>query len=188
MEGSSLQLPGLEAEFRGAVGVSSFGFAGSNAHVVVAASQRPCEPYGVVAVKQLSGQDMVLEPCGAAAAVAVERVERPSGCALSEVQALVSSILGTQVDVDADLQEMGLDSLGMAELLGSLEDHFGGVPVDAIMAQPRCRAIAEALAAGCEAEMPRGEVRPETVPEETAPEVRKEARWVKEPWTQWNHD
>ena len=188
MEGSSLQLPGLEAEFRGAVGVSSFGFAGSNAHVVVAASQRPCEPYGVVAVKQLSGQDMVLEPCGAAAAVAVERVERPSGCALSEVQALVSSILGTQVDVDADLQEMGLDSLGMAELLGSLEDHFGGVPVDAIMAQPRCRAIAEALAAGCEAEMPRGEVRPETVPEETVPEVRKEARWVKEPWTQWNHD
>ena len=180
MEGSSLQLPGLEADFRGAVGVSSFGFAGSNAHVVAKASEQPCEPYAVVVrpVKPLSSQEMVVEKPSGAPKAAVEGAEQLVSCALSDIQALVSSILGSEVDVDADLQEMGLDSLGMAELLGSLEERFGHVPVDAIMDQPRCRAIAEALGAVEQPEQPQKEreVRPERLPE-----VRKEVRWVKEP-------
>ena len=45
-------------------------------------------------------------------------------CSLSVVGSAVLSIVGgdAEVDVDADLHELGIDSLGLAELMGLLED------------------------------------------------------------------
>ncbi|CAE7379778.1 metE, partial [Symbiodinium microadriaticum] len=76
-------------------------------------------------------------------------------CSLSVVGSAVLSIVGgdAEVDVDADLHELGIDSLGLAELMGLLEDpaaiddRFGQgcLSIDKIMEEPTCRAIVKNL-------------------------------------------
>ena len=128
------------------VGISSFGFAGSNAHVVMMAAKKcPAEKYAVPVrvqktteppVKQLEMLSSTMSPrCSASSetyyadtipkqkdGADVEDVDIVT--CLSFVSSAVLSIVGggVEVDVDADLHELGLDSLGLAELLGLLED------------------------------------------------------------------
>ncbi|CAE7870377.1 usp15, partial [Symbiodinium sp. KB8] len=68
---------------------------------------------------------------------------------LGVVGSAVLSIVGgdAEVDVDADLHELGIDSLGLAELMGLLEDRFGQgcLSIDKIMEEPTCRAIVKNL-------------------------------------------
>ena len=54
----------------------------------------------------------------------VEDAEDVDVSSLSFVGSALLSILGgdAEVDVDADLHELGIDSLGLAELMGLLED------------------------------------------------------------------
>lgn len=148
LEGSCLCQPGDEGLLmdNAKVGISSFGFAGSNAHVVMMAAKKcPAEKYAVPVrvqktteppVKQLEMLSSTMSPrCSASSethyadtipkqkdGADVEDVDIVT--CLSFVSSAVLSIVGggVEVDVDADLHELGLDSLGLAELLGLLED------------------------------------------------------------------
>lgn len=67
---------------------------------------------------------------------------------MEEVRRIVAEITGKQgQDVDAALSDLGVDSLGLAELLGSLEDTFGAgcISLDAVMEAPSIRAIGARL-------------------------------------------
>eukprot|EP00434_Breviolum_minutum_P038188 symbB.v1.2.033867.t1/scaffold4270.1/size42129/3 len=177
LEGSCLCQPGDEGLLmdNAKVGISSFGFAGSNAHVVMMAAKKcPAEKYAVPVpvqktteppVKQLEMLSSTMSPrCSASSetyyadtipkqkdGADVEDVDIVT--CLSFVSSAVLSIVGggVEVDVDADLHELGLDSLGLAELLGLLEDKYGAgcISVEKIMEEPACRAIA-AMLEGCE--------------------------------------
>ncbi|CAE7945630.1 PKS40, partial [Symbiodinium necroappetens] len=187
MEESCLKSPGVEAELPACayVGVSSFGFAGSNAHAVLTPTPtaRACPKYEAAArepvllrryshslVESLSSTSASApsqEHAAASAAsasrlclfsVAEDAVDVAGDvadvvdvdiCSLSVVGSAVLSIVGgdAEVDVDADLHELGIDSLGLAELMGLLEDRFGQgcLSIDKIMEEPTCRAIVKNL-------------------------------------------
>ena len=143
------------------MGVSSFGFAGSNAHAVLTPTPtaRACPKYEAAArepvllrryshslVESLSSTASAPSQEHAAASASASRLclfsvaEDAAGdvasedaadvaedvdiCSLSVVGSAVLSIVGgdAEVDVDADLHELGIDSLGLAELMGLLED------------------------------------------------------------------
>lgn len=158
------------------VGISSFGFAGSNAHVIITASKRPAAPYRVVrsvpekmvpaSVKEVEMLSSTISPRNSIASETFGSLTIPRNkddtlekinvedtdtflSRLNFVSSAVLSIVGGEVDVnaDADLHELGVDSLGLAELLGLLEDKFGPgcIAVEKIMDEPTCRAIASKL-------------------------------------------
>lgn len=92
---------------------------------------------------------------------------------VSFVSSAVLSIVGgeSDVDADADLHELGVDSLGLAELLGLLEDKFGPgcITVERIVDEPTCRAIARNLegfeaAPSVQAKHPQAPVVPAVMP------------------------
>ena len=190
MEGSCLKKPGDEAELpAGAlVGVSSFGFAGSNAHVVLSAtpSARACPKYeskgawerpipsrqyeqsivetlSTTSPRSQRSQEQApfssvvsngnrLFSVAENAEADAEDAEDVDVSSLSFVGSAVLSIVGgdAEVDVDADLHDLGIDSLGLAELLGLLEDRFGQacISIDKIIDEPTCRAIVKNLEDG----------------------------------------
>ncbi|CAE7231115.1 PKS40 [Symbiodinium sp. CCMP2592] len=179
MEGSCLKSPGVEVELAAGayVGVSSFGFAGSNAHVVLAPTPtaRACPKYEAAArehsVLPRQYELSVVETISTASAQSQEQAPFSSAVSnrlfsvaedaekadaedvdvssLSFVGSALLSILGgdAEVDVDADLHELGIDSLGLAELMGLLEDRFGQgcLSIEKIMEEPTCRAIVKNL-------------------------------------------
>ena len=138
------------------LGVSSFGFAGSNAHVVLAPtpSTRACPKYeaeaweppvplrqyeqsivetlSTTSPRSLPSQDQapfssVVSNGNRLFSVAENEeadAEDVNVSSLSFVGSAVLSIVGgdAEVDVDADLHDLGIDSLGLAELLGLLEE------------------------------------------------------------------
>ena len=187
MEGSCLKNPGDEVELpAGAfLGVSSFGFAGSNAHVVLAPTPtaRACPKYeadaweppvplrqyeqsivetlSTTSPRSLPSQDQapfssVVSNGNRLFSVAENEealhAEDVDVSSLSFVGSAVLSIVGgdAEVDVDADLHDLGIDSLGLAELLGLLEDRFGQscISIDKIIEEPTCRAIVKSLEDG----------------------------------------
>ena len=153
MEGSCLGKPGQSAFLADGsmLGISSFGFAGSNAHVVVTTpkvSKAKYEsPVKAKAEAQIPSREVAIDcttmsPRGSLSEThcltSLPKQKDDLGdlgdhdpetdvtmvSRLSFVSSAVLSILGgeSDVDVDADIQEMGVDSLGLAELLGLLED------------------------------------------------------------------
>ena len=148
MEGSCLCNPGQPGVLMAdaMLGVSSFGFAGSNAHVVMTAP-KGCpaakyeRPFTATLSKHLqiplTELSTTLSPRGSTETFCLtslpkqkdgdggdQDVEDVSVSRLSFVSSAVLSIVGgeSDVDADADLHELGVDSLGLAELLGLLED------------------------------------------------------------------
>ncbi|CAL1140432.1 unnamed protein product [Cladocopium goreaui] len=171
MEGSCLCRPGQPGVLiaDAMLGVSSFGFAGSNAHVVMTAPKgSPAAKYESPFTATLSKPSQIplpelsttFSPRGSISETFCltslpkqkdgdggdQDVEDVSVSRLSFVSSAVLSIVGgeSDVDTDADLHELGVDSLGLAELLGLLEDKFGPgcITVERIMNEPTCRAIA----------------------------------------------
>ena len=133
------------------MGVSSIGYAGSNAHVVLAPTPtaRACPKYEAAArepvlprqyehsvvetISTTSAQSQEQAPFSSAVSnrlfsvaedALVEDAEDVDVSSLSFVGSALLSILGGDavVDVDADLHELGIDSLGLAEVMGLLED------------------------------------------------------------------
>ncbi|CAK8997635.1 unnamed protein product [Durusdinium trenchii] len=190
MEGSCLKLGEEGVLMEDAkVGISSFGFAGSNAHVVITAPEGANRPPYEATEERQSGsgseavpkQDVLSQDFAPRCDVSAEDFTRSSESTKNQgdhdehvdvaminrlrfVSSAVLSIVGgdgSEVDVDADLHELGLDSLGLAELLGLLEDSVtagdpltlsaqdkfgpGCIGVEKIMDQPTCRAIASKL-------------------------------------------
>ena len=149
MEGSCLCRPGQPGVLiaDAMLGVSSFGFAGSNAHVVMTAPKgSPAAKYESPFTATLSKPSQIplpelsttFSPRGSISETFCltwlpkqkdgdggdQDVEDVSVSRLSFVSSAVLSIVGgeSDVDTDADLHELGVDSLGLAELLGLLED------------------------------------------------------------------
>ena len=148
MEGSCLCRPGQPGVLMedAMLGVSSFGFAGSNAHVVMTAPKgfpaaKYKNPFTATLSKRLqiplTELSTTLSPRGSASETLCltslpkqkdgegdQDVEDVSVSRVSFVSSAVLSIVGgeSDVDADADLHELGVDSLGLAELLGLLED------------------------------------------------------------------
>jgi len=174
MEESCLEIPEEDVQLAvdAVIGVSSFGFAGSNAHVVVTGSPEmrrlpkyeACEvasPAMVLTVDSPSiGSETTESPRDGATAISTKAAESRAGSDdmsskpemsasnLEIVSKAVCSITGDDaVAFDAHLLEAGVDSLGLAELLGLLEDTFGAgcITIDQIMDEPSVRAIAEHL-------------------------------------------
>jgi len=157
MEGSSLQTPGIKValDSQSLIGVSSFGFAGSNAHIIVAptASDRALPRYEVANVVKASvkpasvanSSDTMTKP--AVPCLAGSKVE--SSQAIDVVVKAISDIGGHKgkVDLDVELAELGVDSLGLAELLGRMEDCYGVgcLTVDTIMDHPTARGLPVSL-------------------------------------------
>ncbi|CAE8590436.1 unnamed protein product [Polarella glacialis] len=165
MSGASLQLPSAEgAELaEGAyIGVSSFGFAGNNAHVIVQVA-----PNGR-RMPFIEAAEPALAPV-AALAVATQPVRKPepvqhkpkgptdlaiSNLSMGDVQKLVWASCeeicegiseGNKTEIP--IFELGIDSLGLAELLITLESRFGDgcVSVDEVMEDPSVSAIVSLL-------------------------------------------
>ena len=152
------------------VGVSSFGFAGSNAHVVVQMAAHPqgqekSRSTGVMledsignkialessaptgSLLRLHGGGMVPYLADAAVSLPLEY-----GGALEQVWKLCCEIVGNEgarlkVDEHANLSDIGLDSLGLAELVIRLEEVYGEdcITIDDIMAQPSVKEIAACI-------------------------------------------
>ena len=176
------------------VGVSSFGFAGNNAHVVLkmagahspaataVAAHAEVSP-NVTVVKSLSpppAEGAILETAdakalrlhggdGEAQATGTEQPLRSSNAgtvpptsdaaaaACAAVWKATCDIVGNEdapVDEHASLFDLGIDSLGLAELVIQLEECYGEgcVTIDDVIANPIVKHIAAKLASGASAD------------------------------------
>jgi 5-methyltetrahydropteroyltriglutamate--homocysteine methyltransferase len=162
--GSNLANPGESRalEKDSLIGVSSFGFAGSNSHIIVAAAQDSSTLPLEVASREVAVSTLKPSPsfvlgqttvtCSVAASVECSEEESESDQpkpALAVVSNAVLSIVGgdLSIDIDAELADVGVDSLGLAELLGRLEDSYGVgcITIDKIMDMRNVRSIADYL-------------------------------------------
>ncbi|CAJ1424691.1 unnamed protein product [Effrenium voratum] len=240
MEGSCLPTPGKQASLTedSVLGVSSFGFAGSNAHIIVA----PTPAHHAYPKYEGGGRHetvptrppsaLSLAETVSTASPRSQRSQEPAKCpsthasrlfsvaedgdlpgevdinvnSLTFVGSAVLSIVGgdAEVDVDADLHELGVDSLGLAELLGLLEDKFGRgcITIDKIMDEPSCRAIATNLECGSARPLPPSVstpapkrlpaksvtiVLPNTVPETVLTQPSVKSPSPSKPWIRTTH-
>mmetsp|Transcript_17321 Transcript_17321/g.59359 ORF Transcript_17321/g.59359 Transcript_17321/m.59359 type:complete len:1386 (-) Transcript_17321:194-4351(-) len=134
------------------VGVSSFGFAGSNAHALIArvapALSSPLDDDEAMFFEPLREDVVVVKvapPAPPAAKKAPVTAAAPADvtAAVWAACARVGASSPTN-DVDADIFSLGVDSLGLAEVVGALEGVYGDaiVGVDEVMNEPTVRAIA----------------------------------------------
>ena len=159
--GAALSLKPLAA---GAlVGVSSFGFAGSVAHAVLrrpaAAKARPRDAaFDVVeevAVAAPRVAETVAPVAASAAPAAIDGAPAAVDGAPADVVAAVWAALARvgvtgSGDVAADVFDLGVDSLGLAEVVGALEEAYGEgcVSVDEVFDNSTVADIAAAVARG----------------------------------------
>jgi len=147
--------PSLKPLAAGAlVGVSSFGFAGSVAHAVLR------RPAAATARPRDAAFDVVDEVAAAAPPVAVATpapvvAASTTSTAPADVVAAVWAALARvgvagSGDVAADVFDLGVDSLGLAEVVGALEEAYGEgcVSVDEVFDNSTVADIAAAVARG----------------------------------------
>lgn len=136
-EVTEVQLPEIAR-----IGVSSFGFAGSNGHAIVASP--PAHIARHIELKNTATAAGAHRPVAEPAPCAVVKTEDD---VLAAIWQLVARVGVEKSSEDADLFELGVDSLGLAELVASIDEMFGDdiVTVDSVFAAPTVRAIAARL-------------------------------------------
>jgi len=179
LEESRLQLPpndGMPLVDGAFVGVSSFGFAGNNAHVVLSTARtQVILPMGAaqpntlqtqqasitVAQPRVSPGSSIPQPLDGASFATLDAADTGGKVANADkaariVWAACCGVTGSEspLDLDANLFNIGIDSLGLAELVIQLEDVYGegAITVDELMANPVVRDIARRLPGGKSAE------------------------------------
>eukprot|EP01049_Picozoa_sp_SAG25_P008351 SAG25_NODE_742_length_5598_cov_36.107110_7_plen_355_part_01 len=134
------------------IGVSSFGFAGNNAHVVVqAAPEERSLPVTLCGTcrEPTSVLPAASKPAARMAAVQSNKAPTSTDSSISEdaiaavVWAKCLEIIGDDAEGispsdDTNLLDLGLESLGLAELVNQLENRFGDncVSIEDVLANP----------------------------------------------------
>jgi 3-oxoacyl-(acyl-carrier-protein) synthase/methionine synthase II (cobalamin-independent)/acyl carrier protein len=116
-----------------AIGISSFGFGGSNAHVVVGRpGMKAAGPAGLeLPTAESAGVLMVRkQPPAVAARPTLQPLRRADKRSLvpdaaKAIGAMVEQTIGAPADLDVPLLDLGLDSLGITDLFMQVTKHFG---------------------------------------------------------------
>ena len=115
------------------IGVSSFGFGGSNAHVIVKGAEEAVRkkiqplkiPFDRTRGASLARYLKLLKSASPEPAVAVE-VEATGPDVLGRIQTIMLAVTGVDtIDPELELLDQGLDSMSATEMLRQLEEEYG---------------------------------------------------------------